>query len=170
MRIKAIPQDPRYVITDEGDIYFLPRGTAIKPFKNPDGYLQVKLGKTNTYSVHRLVAQSFVHNFNPKEFDQVNHIDGNKENPHYMNLEWTNNSGNQKHAFETGLNNPKRGEENVNAKLTEEIVHGLCSLFEQGHSVAEAAQMMGVYELRKGAVRRVKARDNWKHVSVNYKF
>jgi predicted GNAT family acetyltransferase len=33
----------------------------------------------------------------------INHKDGNKLNPHYDNLEWTDYSGNNNHAYETGL-------------------------------------------------------------------
>ena len=51
--------------------------------------------------VHREVAKLFIENKENKP--QVNHIDGDKLNNHYLNLEWVNNSENQIHAITSGL-------------------------------------------------------------------
>ena len=51
---------------------------------------------------HRLVALHFL---NTKLNQCVNHIDGDKLNNHYSNLEWTTYKENSKHASETGLIN-----------------------------------------------------------------
>lgn len=53
------------------------------------GYLQVNLckdGKIKTYTIHRLVAKAFVEN--PDNLPQVNHIDEDKTNNRFDNLEW----------------------------------------------------------------------------------
>ena len=54
------------------------------------GYKKVKLrgydGKTKMYSVHRLVAETFIPN--PHNYPQVNHKDENKSNNNVDNLEW----------------------------------------------------------------------------------
>lgn len=71
-----------------------------------DGYLTVGLSKnskTKTFKVHRLVALTFLRNEENKE--QVNHIDGNKQNNNIENLEWCTMSENMKHAVKNGLNN-----------------------------------------------------------------
>lgn len=68
------------------------------------GYHTVALsgvGKLRTFKVHRLVAIAFCDGF--KKGLSVNHIDGNKLNNHYTNLEWCTHQENSKHAFETGL-------------------------------------------------------------------
>ena len=67
-------------------------------------YLHVNLWKDNkgtTFSVHRLMAKTFIPNEENKPM--VNHIDGNKLNNNASNLEWVTCSENHKHAFKTGL-------------------------------------------------------------------
>lgn len=55
------------------------------------------------YKVHRLVAMLFIDN--PNNFPIVHHIDGDKTNNHFTNLQWTTYEYNNKHARESGLNN-----------------------------------------------------------------
>lgn len=58
-------------------------------------------GKAKAYLVHRLVAEAFVEN--PNGYECVNHIDGDKSNPHPENLEWCTHQQNMRHAADTGL-------------------------------------------------------------------
>lgn len=51
--------------------------------------------------VHRLVANLYLQN--KYNLPDVNHIDGNKLNNNFSNLEWTTKSDNSKHAFDNGL-------------------------------------------------------------------
>lgn len=65
------------------------------------GYKTVSiLGKSNY--VHRLVAEAFL---TTGKNQCVNHIDGNKLNNHYTNLEWVTFKQNSEHASKTGLIN-----------------------------------------------------------------
>lgn len=83
------------------------KGRVLKPIYNQKGYQMVRIYFDNkefkSISVHRLVAIAFVHNPRPNEYDQVNHINGEKDDNHVENLEWCNNSMNQKHAYKMGL-------------------------------------------------------------------
>lgn len=71
------------------------------------GYLKVPLTDNNHvrkyFLIHRLVAEAFIINDNPKEKTDVNHIDGNKKNNCVNNLEWCTRSYNLHHAYENGL-------------------------------------------------------------------
>lgn len=67
----------------------LRKGRILSPTKLPNGYLQVTLSKNNKvkkYSVHRLVAQTFISN--PNNLPCVNHKDENPKNNCVDNLEW----------------------------------------------------------------------------------
>src|SRR3972149_9947840 len=59
------------------------------------GYLAVKLNKKD-YPVHRLVALVFCKNDN--NYPIVNHLDEDRINNHYTNLEWVSPSKNVKHS------------------------------------------------------------------------
>ena len=83
------------------------REKLLKPNTLKKGYLQVTLydGKSRRcFQVHRLVAEAFIPNQN--NMPQVNHKNGNKQDNRLCNLEWTNNSGNQFHAWAIGLQKP----------------------------------------------------------------
>ena len=76
----------------------------LKLKKTKGGYLQVLLYKNNKsrmFSIHRIVAQTFISNKENKP--EVNHINGIKTDNSIKNLEWVTGSENKKHAYKTGL-------------------------------------------------------------------
>lgn len=65
------------------------RNMILKPNESQHGYLKVNLHKEckrKTIHVHRLVAMAFIDN--PNGYSEVNHIDEDKRNNNYCNLEW----------------------------------------------------------------------------------
>jgi len=93
-----------YRIREDGDIYsvFHRNNVQLKPTKSQQGYLYVTLckdGIQDKHFIHRLVLEAFV----PQTDMIVNHIDGNKLNNNYSNLEWCSYSHNNIHAITTGL-------------------------------------------------------------------
>lgn len=96
------------------------KGQLLKFQKAKNGYLYFNARSqtsNKTLKPHRLVAILFVEN--PHLYLEVNHIDGNKENNNYTNLEWCTPKQNQQHAVNTGLVNNKSGIEghNVTTKI-----------------------------------------------------
>lgn len=169
MKIKSIKSYPKYVVTDTGSVFNIDRGNELKPFKNPKGYLLVRLGPKDTKQVHRLVANAFIHNPFPDKFTQVNHLDGNKSNNSCENLEWVDNSGNIRHAYETGLIVGRCGEDNHMNKISEQQAIRACEMFVQGYSPSDVARFFGDIKLRH-LLYRIKARKNWTYISNRYNF
>lgn len=98
MGIKMTIED--YEITKEGQVINKRTQHILKPQSNNKGYLRVILcGKK--YFVHRLVAEKYIPN--PNNYEQVNHIDGDKTNNNVNNLEWVSNLMNRAHAVKMGL-------------------------------------------------------------------
>jgi hypothetical protein len=75
------------------------RGVQLQGTTNK-GYLLVYTGKTQE-RIHRLVAEAFLPN--PEGKEEVNHIDGFKNNNSVENLEWATHLENMQHAVRTGL-------------------------------------------------------------------
>ena len=97
-------EDTNYEISNYGRMVNTKTGNLLKTQANKKGYqvIRVTINRVKrTFRIHRLVAQYFV--FNPDNKTQVNHIDGNKNNNRYDNLEWCSNAENAHHAIKTGL-------------------------------------------------------------------
>lgn len=103
-----------YIITDHGDIYsYRPdknetrgfkglRKMKLKGINNPKRYTSIILSKNNiqkTMQVHRLVGKYFVDGY----FDGavINHIDKDKHNNYYKNLEWVTQTENIHKSYDT---------------------------------------------------------------------
>ena len=83
------------MIADEEYVAYLDRTIS----KNNFGYLQVGC-KGSCTLVHRLVAMAFVPNTN--DYNEVDHIDGDKTNNDFHNLIWTTHSNNMRRAWDNG--------------------------------------------------------------------
>ena len=101
--LKDIEGFEMYQISDTGEVYSKYSNKTLKPIKDKDGYLQVKLYKDKkqyTRKLHRLVAEAFLDN--PDNKPEVNHKNLDKTNNHVSNLEWATRAENCHHQSENG--------------------------------------------------------------------
>jgi len=149
-----------YKVTEDGNIYNIKRKKFLKNVLS-ERYLIVLLynkGKRKRYYVHRLVAQSYCSNEYNKE--HVNHIDLNKTNNHYSNLEWVTCKENVLHYRNSdkyikpkftieGIESLKRKlNKKVKCNITNFIYESIKSFAEaRGISITQASQKLNnVYE------------------------
>ena len=97
-----------YLISNMGRIYSLSVKKILKGSTNGDNhYLRMRLfdrdGNRENIAVHRMVALIFIKNNDPKNKNEVNHIDGNQMNNKVSNLEWVSRSENMQHVADMRL-------------------------------------------------------------------
>lgn len=94
-----------YFVSNYGNIKNAKTGYVLKlQIKNNYKYCSLSCKtKEQKFRVHRLVALAFVENLDWDINNIVNHIDGDKINNYYANLEWTTTKGNNKHAADNNL-------------------------------------------------------------------
>lgn len=99
---KTIKNFPDYEISNHGNVrskrtkgktVYLKLGYHYKGYRIV--FLYREKNKDYKCFVHRLVAEMFIENI--EEHPIVNHKDLNKANNHISNLEWVDDSGNQRH-------------------------------------------------------------------------
>jgi hypothetical protein len=92
-----------YEISNYGTVRTI-KGKYMKHHKNLNGYLKVNLRDKKSDirrnpRIHRLVAYVFIENDNPDKNIVVNHIDENKQNNYFENLEWVTDQQNTIHSI-----------------------------------------------------------------------
>ncbi|MDO8609359.1 MAG: NUMOD4 domain-containing protein [bacterium] len=131
-----------------------PRLHKCRQAKTPLSYCLV--GK-KVITVHKLVATHFLENVD--NFPEINHIDYNKHNNFYKNLEWTTHQANIDHAVKNGLMHV--GEKNYLSKLTTEQVLEIRKLHKEGYSFNKLFKMFNV---GLNNIASIVKRRTWKHI------
>ena len=118
---KTVEGLEQYLVSNTGRVISIKhKAKELKPQKDAVGYYHVRLypedrrfgsygkgrgKKPKLYKVHRLVAETFISNADPKIYSEINHKDGDKSNNNVENLEWCTRQQNMAHSYETGLHN-----------------------------------------------------------------
>jgi hypothetical protein len=155
---------PLYAVTRDGRVFSEISKRFLKRSKSPtSGRYRVNIRNEDgikTIYIYRLVALAFL--ANPKNYEMVNHRDGDPTNDHVNNLEWIDAEGNSIHAIQTGLM-PHR-------HLTVESAHHVFSLMEEGYRNCDIEEITGfsyavISKMRQGA----NYRDLWEQYDVPIK-
>lgn len=105
-KLKNKPRNDRQAETEIRFVYGEHYLRELKPQMDYKGYLRLELNK-KAYAVHRLVALTFIPNFENKP--QVNHKNGHKHDNNVSNLEWVTNKENSEHSWKTLNRKPSYG-------------------------------------------------------------
>ena len=152
-----------YEISSYGRVKSLRKNIILK-YQIHNGYPILHLfngGAKNRkgFNIHRLVGINFINN--PNNYPEINHLDGNKQNNYYKNLEWCTSEHNIEHAIKnklvdnTGLNNSQ-------CKLTE------CQVLEirKLHLENKIKQnyLSKIYNISQTQISRIINNKKWKHL------
>ena len=158
---KVLGYEGLYVVSNFGRIIGLSMGRFNNPYKIKLGYLGIHLckkGKSKNFLMHRLIAQAFIPN--PFNKPHINHINGVKTDNSIKNLEWCTASENERHSRDFGLN-PNIGQTHHQAKLKEEDIYKIRSLYKQGELLKNIACLFGITKTHACKIGKHKA---WTHI------
>ena len=174
MALSELPADarpieaaPGYLVTPNGTVISTLRRAGhqggfrvFSPWVNSNGYLCVSLrkedGKLQTHRVHVLVATTF---HGPKPFAEavVRHLNGDKLDNLWTNLQWGTTIENSEDAFQHGRF--QQGEASPLAKLTDASVLNIRS--RQSESRASLAREFGVSPR---TIMKIQEGRSWRHL------
>lgn len=102
-RWSYIENSPYHYISDYGRIFSTHTGKILSEIDNGNGYKTIRIrnnknGRYKHHYLHRLVAKYFICD-NADNNMQVNHIDRNRANNHFSNLEWVTPKQNRAHSY-----------------------------------------------------------------------
>lgn len=140
-----------YQIEEDGKVYSLRKDRYLTPQFNGCGYIMYYIDGRPIFS-HRLVAEKYI---SKKPVGcEINHIDGNKLNNYYTNLEWVTHSENIKKSYELGrvshFKGVKRGphSEECKFKMSERKKKRILVDGVEYRSIEEALIVLGTYRRR----------------------
>ena len=160
--------DFKYEVSSYGRIRSYCQNTENGKILNPSqigGFKVVSLkykGSSKHFLVHKLVAEAFVEKLSPDQIVVI-HLDWNKANNHYSNLEWSTKAESYKRMhIRLQEERKKKGKVVTYSKLKPDEVALIKSMIERGVKQKLIAKMFCVSEMQ---ITRIKRGENWKEVS-----
>ncbi|AKO60915.1 HNH homing endonuclease [Pseudoalteromonas phage H101] len=166
---KIVEDHPEVMVALDGTVKYVETGNTITPQPDKDGYLRFGIwspskGRKINLSVHRCVAIAYIPN--PENKPCVNHKDCDRVNNDISNLEWVTVAENNYHGMEYGsIVIGKLGEENTNNVHSEEIVHKICQMLQDG---VRQVKISKVLEVPLSFVYDVRSATTWKEINSQY--
>lgn len=107
-KYRLVPGYTSYAVSSNGEVIDVNTLKVVKTQTVGADYSNVFIydplkNKERNIKVHRLVALAWVKNPDNRRFYMVNHINGIRSDNRKENLEWTDYTGNIRHAFDNGL-------------------------------------------------------------------
>lgn len=78
---------PNHQLSTHGRVRNKRTGHILKPFPDRYGYLRLSIGNVDNVYIHLLMGKYF-HGPKPFPAAEIDHIDTNRQNNHYLNLDW----------------------------------------------------------------------------------
>jgi hypothetical protein len=162
--------DKHYEISNYGRIksfcYDKIEGRIVKP-GIIKGFFNVSFmsnGKKKSFLVHKITAELFVDK-NDETQNTVIHLDWNKSNNHYSNLEWVTKDVAYKRMFKRIHDKRRNSKEKVitYSKLNEDDVRRIKSMLQRKITQNVIAKLFCVSEMQ---ITRIKRGENWAHVKI----
>ena len=150
-----------YYITENGEIFR--DGKELKTSLTNRGYKTCRAsinGVRKHIVIHRAVAELYVPN--PNNLPQVDHIDTDKLNNHYTNLEWVTNKENTDRAIKNNL--MKVGEDYKHTKLTEQDVKWIRDNYIPKHPEYGGVALSKKFGVIDSTISRIINNKRWKHL------
>ena len=144
-----------YKISSFGKVWSKRTNKVVKPTLLENGYLRLNSkinGTVIRFRIHRAVAENFLEESREDQV-YVNHIDGNKQNNHYTNLEWCTASENQRHARRNGLFKNLYSE--GDRKLTHEDVRYIREHYEKGCKINGSVGLGAMFSVSKTTITNI---------------
>ncbi len=154
-------KDTPYYVTEDGRLFR--DGKELSTSLTNKGYKTARLsidGIRYHLSIHRAVAELYVPN--PNNLPQVDHLDSNKLNNHYTNLEWVTYKENRGRAIQNGL--MKYGEDYDHSKLTESDVKYIRDNYIPKHPEFSGASLAKKFGIGASQISRIIHNKRWGHL------
>lgn len=120
-------------------------------------------GKASWACIHYAIMDCWVENPNPELYVEVNHINGDKMDYSFSNLEWVTKSQNHRHALETGLR--EVGDGLYNGTVSDDLVHIICQELQDGCLPKDISHKHGISH---HVVRKIRDGSTYFHIRKLY--